>query len=547
MDCLFVVLNLLFLSLISLGILLPDLLLGYITKMLTCRIPLTTFLGVIGFSGALSFVRNRWVLKVVLGLIIITQIIQVNHWAYFGAPIHSQDISKVFFELDEIFQTGISLSHSLWPVWLTLVVSTGLIIVAPLYTKDRLKYSYTGILIFLILAITPVLSYIKGPSFFYTKPTYSTIYNTVRAFSDWLVRLDHKDKDFGYKPYTITYGHSKVKNIVLIVGESLSSRYMHLYGYKENNTPFLDSLKSMPNFIFAKGISSSVSTRACLQTFFNSFHNPGFLDLIRKKEANLFRLAKHQGYKTFVLSGQNEKLFHDTGTEFVDIFASEKDMRDALNEKGDEALLDKLSILELGEKNFIVIHLRHVHSPFNAYEKYRPELAKSIDHKNRTSQSQQEYSNAIAYHDYWVKQCILTIIKKMIIDETIYDDRIKPHIQDDTVILFTSDHGQLLGERGLFGHNQMQPEVADVPIWILAPKPALISSLKNQSIISHYDLAKYIATLFGATITNPNENSHLQYVHGSELYTDYEFMPWKIEKGQAIFLENQWVDEKKSA
>jgi glucan phosphoethanolaminetransferase (alkaline phosphatase superfamily) len=322
---------------------------------------------------------------------------------------------------------------------------------------------------------------------------------------------------------------------------------MHLYGYKENNTPFLDSLKSMPNFIFAKGISSSVSTRACLQTFFNSFHNPGFLDLIRKKEANLFRLAKHQGYKTFVLSGQNEKLFHDTGTEFVDIFASEKDMRDALNEKGDEALLDKLSMLELGEKNFIVIHLRHVHSPFNAYEKYRPELAKSIDHKNRTSQSQQEYSNAIAYHDYWVKQCILTIIKKMIIDETIYDDRIKPHIQDDTVILFTSDHGQLLGERGLFGHNQMQPEVADVPIWILAPKPALISSLKNQPIISHYDLAKYIATLFGATITNPNENSHLQYVHGSELYANYEFMPWKIEKGQAIFLENQWVDEKKSA
>jgi hypothetical protein len=89
--------------------------------------------------------------------------------------------------------------------------------------------------------------------------------------------------------------------------------------------------------------------------------------------------------------------------------------------------------------------------------------------------------------------------------------------------------------------------VADVPIWILAPKPALISSLKNQPIISHYDLAKYIATLFGATITNPNENSHLQYVHGSELYANYEFMPWKIEKGQAIFLENQWVDEKKSA
>lgn len=520
--------NFIFSALISLGILLPDLCLGYFSKMLTCTIPATTLLGVITFSFVLSFVRNRWALGIIVLLIILTQTIQVNHWAYFGAPIHSQDISKVFFELDEIAQTGASLTHTLWPVWLVLCTSSILILTGLKYTKGRTQLPYMWILVVITLIITPILSSIKGPSFFYTKPTSSTIYNTVRAFSDWIVRSNYKQKNFGYKPYNITYSRPKIKNIILIMGESLSSRYMHLYGYKENNTPFLDSLKNNPNFTFAKGISSSVSTRACLQTFFNSFHNPGFLDLIRKKEVNLFRLAKHQGYKTFVLSAQNEKLFHDTGTEFVDAFASEKDMHNALREKGDEALLDKLSTLELSEQNFILIHLRHIHTPFDGYEKYHPELTKPIDHKNRISQTQQEYSNAIAYHDYWVKQCITTIQKIL---------------PADTIILFTSDHGQLLGERGLFGHNQMQPEVSDVPVWALASTPELISPLKNQPIISHYDLAKYIANLFGSTIANPNENATLQYVHGSELYTNYEFMPWKKGNEKPEFLKNQCIDK----
>lgn len=516
-------------GLVSLGILLPDLYLGYFSKMLTCTLPYTTLVGVLSFAGILSFVRNRWVLGLVVGLIALTQTIQLNHWVYFGAPIHSHDITKVFFELDEIFQTGASLIHILWPVWIVLVVSVILIIIGLKIPKHRKYYSYAWIPVVLSLAITPVLSHIKGASFFYTKPTYSTIYNTVRAFSDWVVHSQAKAKGLGYKPYSIAYGTPKVRNVVLIMGESLSSRYMHLYGYNQQNTPFLDSLKTSPNFIYAKGVSSGVSTRSCLQLFFNTVHNPRFLELIRKKDANLFHLAQHQGYKTIILSAQNEKLFHDTGTEFVKEFASEKDMRKSLNEKGDEALLDALAALKLSDKNFIVIHLRHIHSPFGGYAKYHPELVASKKHKKRTSQTQQEYSDAIAYHDYWVKQCISTV---------------KKILPTDTVILFTSDHGQLVGERGMYGHNLMQPEVTDVPVWAyaLGTNKALIYPIKNQPF-SHYDLGKLIATFFGAEITNPNEDPSLQFVHGSEIYTNYEFMSWKKINNAPAFLKNRRVDE----
>ncbi len=515
---------------VSLGILLPDLYLGYISKMLTCTIPGTTLFGVVAFAGVLSFIRNRRVLGFVVGLIILTQTIQINHWAYFGAPIHSQDISKVFFELDEIAQTGASLIHVLWPVWLVLCASIAVILIGFSYTKNRKNLPYAWGLVVLVLGVTPVLSSIKGPSFFYTKPTSSTIYNTVRAFSDWIVHSKSKVKSHDYKPYTVAYGASKIKNVVLIMGESLSSRYMHLYGYNQPNTPYLDSLKNNPNFAYAKGVSSSVSTRTCLQLFFNTFHNPGFVECIRKKDANLFRLAQHQGYKTFVLSAQNEKLFHDTGTEFVDVFASEKEMRKDLDEKGDEALLDAMAALELGDKNFIIIHLRHIHTPFGGYAKYHPELVMATNHKNRASETQQEYSNAIAYHDYWVKKCI---------------ERVQKILLSDTIVLFTSDHGQLLGERGLFGHNQMQPEVADIPVWALTinADTALITPLKNQQVVSHYDLGKHIASLLGATVSNPNEHPTLQYVHGSEIYSAYEYMPWGKSVHGPAFLKNRWIGE----
>jgi len=518
--------NLICAAFLSLGILLPDLFLGY-GRILTCTIPTTTLLGVLGFSFLLSFVRNKWILFMIICLLIVTQTIQVNHWAYFGAPIHSQDIIKAFVELDEIIPTGISLAGRFWPVWLTLGVSTVCIISALICTKDRKRLAHVWLVVVLVLGITPALSYFKGPSFFYTKPTSSTIYNTVRAFSDWIIPKK-KNKNLGYKPYNIIYGAPKVKNIIFIMGESLSSRYMHLYGYQKPNTPYLDSLKNNPNFVFAKGISSSVSTEICLQLFFNMMHNPGFIELIRKKDANLFRLAKHQGYKTFVVSGQNERLFHDTGTEFVDKFISIKDLQQELKDKGDEVLLNTLSEFEFEQKNFIVIHLRHVHEPYSDYSKYLPDpITHAGSDDNRLSQTQQHYSQAIGYHDYWVKQCVATIQKLF---------------SQDTMILFASDHGELLGERGLFGHNQMQPEVADIPIWAFAinAHTQLLSSFKNK-IISHYDLGKYIAELIGVKITNPNEEKTLQFVHGSEIFTDYEFMPWEKDNEKAVFLRNQWV------
>jgi glucan phosphoethanolaminetransferase (alkaline phosphatase superfamily) len=508
------------------GFLLPDWYLGYVTKMLSCTIPFTTLISALALSFVLSMVKSRNFLFSIVALITIAQAVQLNHWAYFGAPINSQDITKVFVEFDEIFETGASMLSSLWPVWLAQVLSLAFFVTAVLYTKKCKHTPFMWGAVLLALAVNPMLSYINGHQMFHTKPISSTLHNTLRAFSDWLVNKQVKLHDFHYKPYVITYGQPKIKNVVFIMGESLSSRYMQLYGYGEPNTPFLEKLKTDANFAYAKGISSSVDTLTGLQLFFNNVHNPGFTDLINSKAGNLFRLACHQGYKTFLISAQGEGLFHEIGTQFMDHYVFKNDILSQLKAKGDEVLIDELSKLKLADKNFVVIHLRHIHSPFDNWATYFPVVTPKSSANSRKNQTQQDYSNAVAYHDHWVEQCITSIKKIM---------------PNDTIIIFTSDHGELVGEDGLFGHNLMRSEVVDVPVWAYAINTdhSLNHYLKSQNICSHYDLGKQIAKLFGAEIINPNEDPTLQFVHGTELHTNYEYMPWKKTKGKAEFLKTE--------
>lgn len=524
--------NLICTAVICFGLLFPDLYLGYYAKILSCRIPINSFLSILGFAGILTMVKSRGFLVVIMVLVAIAQGVQLNHWAYFGIPIHSQDISKAFLELNEIFETGTTLTGTLWPIWLAQIISLALIIFGVLRVRKCKHFSFMWVLVLLVLAINPILSYIKGHQFFHAKPTSSTLHNTLRAFSDWIVNSHAKVHNFNYKPYQITYSVPKVKNVVLIMGESLSSRYMQLYGYTKANTPFLEKLKNDPNFAYTKGISSSVATLSALQLFFNNYHNPGDIGLIRSKSANLFYLARHQGYKTFLISAQGEGLFHETGTQFMDYFSFKNDSLKSLKEKGDEALLDVFAKLEFSDKNFIVIHLRHIHSPFDEYAKHHPEFnanAMISSKDSRINQTQQEYVHAIAYHDYWVKQCIACIQKIL---------------PSDTVVIFTSDHGELVGEDGLYGHNLMRPEVVDVPVWTytINADTSLNKYIKSQSVCSHYDLGKQIANLFGAKIFNPNESHDLQFVHGTELWTDYQLMPWKNGKTGIEFLKIQTVN-----
>ncbi len=77
-------------------------------------------------------------------------------------------------------------------------------------------------------------------------------------------------------------------------------------------------------------------------------------------------------------------------------------------------------------------------------------------------------------------------------------------VTDETLIVFTSDHGERLGERGgRFGHGRAPEEtVVHVPL-ILAYPPRLPAGVRVSTPVQHVDVLPTIATLVGSPVLAP--------------------------------------------
>jgi arylsulfatase A-like enzyme len=65
---------------------------------------------------------------------------------------------------------------------------------------------------------------------------------------------------------------------------------------------------------------------------------------------------------------------------------------------------------------------------------------------------------------------------------------------DDTLLVFTSDHGESLGERGVLGHGQMWEEQIEVPLLMRFPHAAWAG--RRDDPVQHVDLAPTILSAF---------------------------------------------------
>ena len=72
----------------------------------------------------------------------------------------------------------------------------------------------------------------------------------------------------------------------------------------------------------------------------------------------------------------------------------------------------------------------------------------------------------------------------------------KEGLIDSTLVIYTSDHGELLGEGGMLGHNDpMKPELVYVPTVFIHPD--IRTDNNAESAISHVDLLPTIIDLLG--------------------------------------------------
>ncbi len=471
----------------------------YSTKFTLNQILITLFLTLI-----ISFLTRK--LRIIFtSLFILMGLTAIGYFAFFRSYIQFYHLQLIFTEYKDIVGSLSSISTVLVVIFISylLLISFLVIMIKKMNLKESKKMNYVFLLLLFLLPIIignrPYIFLSNPLNFSYINMLYSTSLSANTLFED------NKNREF--KSYKIEKTGSSKQNIILILGESLSYKRMHLYGYEKQNTPNLDKLKEKDNFFAIKAISAGINTPVAISTFFNIKREPQNMQVIYKEQSNLLKLAKDNGYKTYWLSTQEEGMSIASVTKFADVIKVKKDWQEPVF---DDVLVDSLKNIDFSKKNFIVLHLRANHSP---YEKYTPRKFKKADYKNRDYHTYKvnTYNESVLYVDY--------ILSRMF--------KVLDNTKQNFKVYFTSDHGERLGyedDSFKYGHSELDIEVAFVPFIVYQNEPINM----KEKIVSHYQIGKMVAKDLGYIIINENEYNDTYFLNGVNITGKSGYIEYKL-------------------
>lgn len=504
-----------------LAVFLPDFVIGHICH-LPIKIEMVFLFGVILF-GLLLSATNKFVFLFFVSVIVLIQIIQLHFMAYFGSPIEPSNIMNLFRETKDIFDVSY-LKHT-WFVLPILVVCFGVLIYY-FFKSKPIKIPFVWLILFYLAAHKPYRAYSETKGIWYFQPslTRPSLKNSISTFSYFFFQYwpkGYQNLTVEYQPYELTDSSSDVQNILLIWGESLYAGHMPMFGYERNTFPLLSHITEQKGWQKSLGISGGIATATSTLLFFNVAREPANTDILKTHVANLFQAAKNKGFHTYYLSNQESRLTMGLQTSAIDEIITNDTNPIYFAKYKDEGLINILKEKGLkGKKNFIVLHMRSPHSPYEnrykgreaEFEKYTP----AATSKDRFEYETNTYDNALLYTDMVISQMVQSFEKLAL--GTNYD------------IFITADHGQLFDYQGMWGHNNLVLEQAKVPFFV---KSFEIKDL--PSVISHYQVGKLILTQIGFELKNKNENNNTYYLHGNNIDFPYDFIEYRIENENVIF------------
>ena len=498
--------NILFAFIFTLFLLLPDFLADLIfkhyyliNKKNTLKEIIITFI----ISLIISFLPKKP--KLIFGsFFLLLTFIQIGYYSYFHTYLPFYQIGLIFSQYQDILT---ALNTIIYLIIFLIISFITLLIIMNLFHK-KLKPHSNKIATIILIALLVIFPFLvkKKPSIYMPNPTHFGYLNTFFAINQFIANKLSKTKYKKYKPYIAKKINAGKPIVIMIMGESLNYKFMNLFGWKYNDTPYLDKLKKDKNFIYKKAISGGVNTPVSVVTFFNVKREPDNIELLLTQKTNLLKLAKENGYKVYWLSMQNEGSSISTNLNFADVVKTRKDFK----EKYDDALFKELKKINFNKKTFVILHFRANHAP---YEKYTPKsfYKWSFNYKNYHKHQLFAYMDSVLYVD----NLLYKIIEYM-----------KTH-HKNFVIYFTSDHAEMLGfpwEGGRYGHSQLVWGDTSVPFLYYSDS---FHKKLTKKFYNHYLIAKMLAKDLGYKIINPNENG-TYYVNGVQINGSAGWIEYKL-------------------
>lgn len=268
---------------------------------------------------------------------------------------------------------------------------------------------------------------------------------------------------------TVRPAGSRPRLLVLVVGETVRAQNWGLNGYARNTTP---QLAQAAVINFSDMHSCGTNTEASLPCMFSPFGRRNYDEDKIRSHQSLLHVLEHAGISTLWRDNQSGCKGVCDGLESQSLRNTQNPVLCAGGQCFDEILLDDFpsEVRKKPGDRVIVLHQLGNHGPsyFQRYPaKFRqfvPTCETSELGKCSREQIVNSYDNAILYTDFFLTETI---------------KQLQGLADYETAMMYVSDHGESLGEKGFFLHGMPYPiapqEQTRVP-WVIWLSPAFTQS-----------------------------------------------------------------------
>lgn len=287
---------------------------------------------------------------------------------------------------------------------------------------------------------------------------------------------------------------------VIVVGETTRAANLSLNGYGRATTPALDARPDVINLGRAQACGTATAT--ALPCMFLDLGRSGYRDGMAYRRESLLDVLRHAGLDVWWIENNSgckgvcdRSKVGNAATDAVPDYCPPSGCND-------EVLLDALwqRLQSVQRDTLLVLHMKGQHGPAYylryppAFERFTPVCRSNALDRCEPQAVVNAYDNALGYTDH-VLDWVITLLQAQ-------------SARLDAAMLFVSDHGESLGENGLFLHGMpyaLAPqEQREVPLlaW-LAPGMTQRLGLDSECLrrqrdsLSHDNLYHSVLGLVG--------------------------------------------------
>jgi arylsulfatase len=341
-------------------------------------------------------------------------------------------------------------------------------------------------------------------------------------------------------------------NIILITIDALRPDHLGCYGYQRNTSPNIDRL-AKEGVLFLNCYATSFTTVYSFPAFLTGryltiktrdsllFHN-----ILDKEFTTLSEYLKNFGYYTAAFLNNGHLVIEKGFEQGFDIYENLYSYENA--EEKSNRVKNFLNNYSNNKPFFIWIHFLDTHSPYSSGEKYfkifeKDRLYKENDkilklNPNKSSSvfTSQGYIPRITFHeDKYNLNHYIAYYDSEIRYTDFYIGRLLEDIKENTLIILSADHGEFLGEHGIyFQHGiNLYDEVLHIPL-IIKDMNSFTEGRRIPKVVSSVDVVPTILSrvnplwyFFNKHRFDGKDLKRIVEGNGAERRYIYCYSPWE--------------------